>query len=57
MKRVDNAFLNGVDKLVSAITFIFAVLGLIGQTEFNLITVLFGLMMAYCAGRLFVRAK
>jgi len=57
MKKLDNAFWRGADKTVGAVTFIFAVLGLIGQTSFNVSTVLFGFLMAYSGGRLFQRAK
>ena len=57
MKKLDNAFWRGADKTVGAVTFIFAVLGLIGQTSFNVSTVLFGFLMAYSGGRLFHRAK
>ena len=46
-----------MDKLLGAVTVIFAFLALIGQTEFNFATIMVGLLMGYCGARLFVRAK
>lgn len=52
--------MKNLDRFLGAVTFILAVLaiiGLISQTKMDLVGFLIGALMMYCGARLFVRAK